>query len=300
MSTTTPPPSSMRDIVDLRSKCSHFRILVIGRANAGKTTLLKKVCNSIENPEIFNPRGNKIDAKIVEGSIRRGIHNIENQLVFKSNPQYIFHDSRGFESGSIEETNKVKTFIRERARSTNLSGQLHAIWYCLPTDTNRPLLEADEDFFGSNLTGKVPVIVILTKSDAVDSQVFQTLLKETKDVRVARALMDQKAEEMLHTRFVDPLKSMEYPPADYVDVKKMHKDGNCGQLIMKTAGALTDNVLRLLFVSVQQNNINWCMKCGMGWVIDDTDQDSDLRDMVYMLLAWFPHIWKASVCLTLA
>ena len=25
-------------------KCSHFRILVIGRANAGKTTILEKVC----------------------------------------------------------------------------------------------------------------------------------------------------------------------------------------------------------------------------------------------------------------
>ena len=24
--------------------CSHFRILVIGRANAGKTTILEKVC----------------------------------------------------------------------------------------------------------------------------------------------------------------------------------------------------------------------------------------------------------------
>jgi GTPase SAR1 family protein len=25
-------------------KCPHFRILVIGRANAGKTTILEKVC----------------------------------------------------------------------------------------------------------------------------------------------------------------------------------------------------------------------------------------------------------------
>ena len=27
-----------------RYKCPHFRILVIGRANAGKTTILEKVC----------------------------------------------------------------------------------------------------------------------------------------------------------------------------------------------------------------------------------------------------------------
>jgi GTPase SAR1 family protein len=34
----------------LRAKYTHFRILVIGRANAGKTTLLKRVCNTEEDP----------------------------------------------------------------------------------------------------------------------------------------------------------------------------------------------------------------------------------------------------------
>ena len=34
------------DIIKLREqyRCQHFRILVIGRANAGKTTILEKVC----------------------------------------------------------------------------------------------------------------------------------------------------------------------------------------------------------------------------------------------------------------
>lgn len=31
-----------------------FRILVIGRANAGKTTLLKRVCNTTEDPSIYD------------------------------------------------------------------------------------------------------------------------------------------------------------------------------------------------------------------------------------------------------
>jgi hypothetical protein len=39
----------------------------------------------------------------------------------------------------------------------------------------------------------------------------------------------------------------------------MHKDGDCKQLITKTAGALTNDVLRLLLVSVQQNNIDLSM-----------------------------------------
>jgi hypothetical protein len=58
-----PPRSGPQDSISLRSKCSHFRILVVGRANAGKTTLLKKVCNSVDDPEIFDARGKKVCAR---------------------------------------------------------------------------------------------------------------------------------------------------------------------------------------------------------------------------------------------
>jgi hypothetical protein len=60
---------------------------------------------------------------------QRGIHDIENQLIFKSNPHFIFHDSRGFESGSLGEIETVKSFVAKRARSGTLPGQLHAIWW---------------------------------------------------------------------------------------------------------------------------------------------------------------------------
>jgi hypothetical protein len=46
---------------DARNKIRRFRILVVGRANAGKTTLLQKVCNTIEMPEIFDGKGNKVN-----------------------------------------------------------------------------------------------------------------------------------------------------------------------------------------------------------------------------------------------
>ena len=41
---------SARNAYDLRAKYTRFRILVIGRANAGKTTLLQRVCNTKEDP----------------------------------------------------------------------------------------------------------------------------------------------------------------------------------------------------------------------------------------------------------
>ncbi|KAJ7208227.1 hypothetical protein GGX14DRAFT_395888 [Mycena pura] len=37
--------------------------------------------------------------------------------------------------------------IAQQATASYLSSQLHAIWYCLPTDTNKPLLETDKQFF---------------------------------------------------------------------------------------------------------------------------------------------------------
>lgn len=62
---------------------------------------------------------------------QRGMHNIENELVFKSNPGFVFHDSRGFEAGGAEELEKVKEFITKRSKRTNLSDQLHVIWYVI-------------------------------------------------------------------------------------------------------------------------------------------------------------------------
>ncbi|KAJ8589754.1 hypothetical protein M405DRAFT_817430, partial [Rhizopogon salebrosus TDB-379] len=51
-------PSSAQDV---RAKFKRFRILVVGRANAGKNTLLWKVYNATGNPKIFDGKGNKVD-----------------------------------------------------------------------------------------------------------------------------------------------------------------------------------------------------------------------------------------------
>ena len=47
-------------IENLRERFGRFRILVVGRANAGKTTILKKICNSIEDPEIYDDQGRRV------------------------------------------------------------------------------------------------------------------------------------------------------------------------------------------------------------------------------------------------
>ena len=43
-----------------------FRILVVGRSNAGKTTLLQRVCKTTELPEIYNSNGEKVKYFMVQ------------------------------------------------------------------------------------------------------------------------------------------------------------------------------------------------------------------------------------------
>ena len=56
------------------------------------------------------------------------MHNIENELVFRSNPGFIFHDSHGFEAGGTSELETIKRFIAEKSEEKQLSSQLHVIW----------------------------------------------------------------------------------------------------------------------------------------------------------------------------
>jgi hypothetical protein len=59
---------------------------------------------------------------------QRGEHEIENEMIFRSNSGFIFHDSRGFEAGGKVELDAVKAFIARRSKERKLMLQVHAIW----------------------------------------------------------------------------------------------------------------------------------------------------------------------------
>jgi len=46
----------------IRGECPQFRILIIGKANAGKTTILRKVCNAKADakPIVYDARGKEV------------------------------------------------------------------------------------------------------------------------------------------------------------------------------------------------------------------------------------------------
>ncbi|KIM38961.1 hypothetical protein M413DRAFT_29553 [Hebeloma cylindrosporum] len=235
-----------KEAAKLRAKYTHFRILVIGRANAGKTTLLKRVCNTTEDP-VYS----KIDP-----TSQRGEHDVNVSFSFTSNPGFIFHDSPGFEAGGEEELQNVLSFIQKKAKAREVKDQIHAIWFCFAPDVSRPLLELEQRFFNEQRGGNVPVVGIFTKFDDFITPVYDENKDEEKNREVACAILKE--------RFEKPLMGYKFPPRAYVRFESIDEDdGNhqeqVGELMKQTAASINNLALKILFITVQQNNLELCV-----------------------------------------
>ncbi|KAG1902481.1 era-like GTP-binding protein [Suillus fuscotomentosus] len=240
------------DAEDLKQRIGRFRVLIMGRANAGKTTILQKVCNTTDQPEIYDAKGNKIDADIVKSSIKRGDHNITNEMIFKSNPIFVFHDSCGFEAGSEDEFENMKKFISERAHATELQERIHAIWYCIPMDDPcRTFQRSEEKFFLECDTGRVPVVTIFTKFEALRPFAYGEIKNELKGVsseerskRISERVEELFTKTGVYDRLCNPENRAR--PKSYVRLQNMNKHNtNCDALLESTTLALDDEELRL-------------------------------------------------------
>ncbi|KAG2093316.1 uncharacterized protein F5147DRAFT_657455 [Suillus discolor] len=258
------------DAQDLRKRIRHFQVLIMGRANTGKTTILQKVCNTTDQPEIYDTKGKKIDAAIVNSSIKRGNHDITNEMVFKSNPIFIFHDSCGFEAGCEEEFENMKKFISERAHATKLEERIHAI---------------------------CSVVAIFTKFEALRPFAYGEIKKELKGVlsEERSKRIAQRVEELFtKTCVLDQLCNPENRarPKSYTT--------NCDTLLESTTLALDDEELRLCLVSMQQSNLELCIKCAITILMDRAHQlfgilRFDYEAYQYQIARWFPHLkWYSS------
>ncbi|KAI6105206.1 GTP-binding protein [Pisolithus croceorrhizus] len=234
-----------------------FRILVMGRANAGKTTILQRVCNSTDKPEIFDGEGNKIDNDIVQGTLMRGHHDIKHELVFKSNPGFVFHDSCGFEAGSTQQFDQMRSFVVDHAATERVNDRVHAIWFCIPmTDYHRTVTAAEKKFFNECDTGHVPVIVLLTKAAEKQGKLLEKWLAHVKD----------------------ELDKCKYPPKGYVTLQsryccaqvycclklllaEMHQEkADCTVLMEGTANVMNEEGLQMILISTQQSSILLCIE----------------------------------------
>ncbi|KAI6046541.1 GTP-binding protein [Pisolithus marmoratus] len=249
------------------SKIKRFRVLVMGRANAGKTTILQRVCNSTDQPEIFDGEGNKVWSHRVMnlGTFQRGYHDIENELVFQSNPGFVFHDSCGFEAGTTQQFDQMKNFVVTHAATPGVNERIHVIWFCIPmTDSHRTVTAAEWKFFNECDTGHVPVIVVVSKVDALYLTAIRELLDGGLGIAEAKEKATEKQGELLekwlaHIRH--ELAECRFPPSGYVSLQKMNQDNaDCTALMQCTANVLNEEGLQKLLISTQQSSIVLCIE----------------------------------------
>ena len=74
-SSDTPPfRQGALDAAAIRRECPQFRVLIMGKANAGKTTILRKVCNAKPDakPVIYDAEGKRVK----QDSAKVGLENL--------------------------------------------------------------------------------------------------------------------------------------------------------------------------------------------------------------------------------
>ncbi|KAI6127407.1 hypothetical protein EDD16DRAFT_284577 [Pisolithus croceorrhizus] len=287
----------------IEKEFTRFRVLIIGRANAGKTTILQRVCGTMEVPKVRDKYGRKIEV-YVQGSLERGEHDIDNEITFRSNPRYVFHDSRGFEAGRIDELKKVESFIAERAKARRLGDRIHAIWYCIPmTDRARAITAVEDTFFSRCGTSNVPVIAIFSKFDGLDPVAYGQLCKEGKNKLDAKLMAPERAMKIFDDgNYMRCLLAMKYPPQDHICLREMDKENaDCSGLIECTAAALKHETLEKLLVSTQQTNMEICIRYAINRTLRRCLHSytkgcqflisEPWWGMQMDLASWFPHIW---------
>jgi len=200
--------------------------------------------------------------------VQRGMHDISNELVFQSNPGFVFHDSRGFEAGGVAELHAVKNFIEKRSKMTELRSQLHVIWYCIPMDDERPFTAAERSFFSECGTGSVPVVAIFTKFDALEDIAYAELRKEGVSREDAVLQTAARAVSDFESMYLSELYERKYPPKGHVYLRDLDKpETDCRELTDTVASVLDDDNLQQLFVSTQRNNLELCIKFAMEKVL---------------------------------
>ncbi|KAH8986670.1 hypothetical protein EDB86DRAFT_3048667 [Lactarius hatsudake] len=228
-----------------------FRVLIIGRANAGKTSILKRICETTESPVIY--RGEE-EVKL-DPSMDRGEHRIDDELVFSNHRGYVFHDSRGIEAGSAGELDILRDFIQRKCGERRLRDRLHAIWYCVPMDNQRPQL--DLKYFKDICPERnVPVIAVFTKYD----QFRRNIQIHVEDFGSPDDDVLDVAEKQFQEHYISPLgddvRFVRLERRLRGKYRKMHKQSlGCDKLIETTAAALNDDMVGLMLLAVQRGNL---------------------------------------------
>ncbi|KAH9002331.1 hypothetical protein EDB86DRAFT_3041124 [Lactarius hatsudake] len=260
-----------------------FRVLIVGRANAGKTSILQRVCNTTDSPVVYRRTGIHTERVQLHSSMERGEHTIEDELEFSNHDGYIFHDSRGFEAGSVEELAIVREFIRQRSGERRMQDRLHAIWYCVPMDNRRP--ELDLKHFNDLCSDKnVPVIAIFTKYD----QFLLNVEMYLEDHGNLNASISDAAERHFQDHYLSHLGVGERS----VRLENMDKsETSCQALLDETVDALNDDTVIVMLLATQRSNLELSINVAVKRVMRRREENT--RFVVKACLFAFPQIWAS-------
>ncbi|KDQ56679.1 hypothetical protein JAAARDRAFT_194652 [Jaapia argillacea MUCL 33604] len=191
--------------------CSRFRVLIVGRAGVGKSSLINVAFGTKQ-------------AAVSE--FHRGVSSIDEEIISPENDRFVLHDSEGYEPGEVNNFTKLKDFIEKRTSEADVGKRLHAIWLCIATPYagGRVFETGDEKIFDLDLHS-VPVVIVFTKYDELIAWEEGELMKGT--VRLDGAAVVKKAKERAaktyKTVYVPQLKTIfkgkGIPPHAHVSVK---------------------------------------------------------------------------------
>ncbi|KAH8669674.1 hypothetical protein BGZ60DRAFT_528146 [Tricladium varicosporioides] len=166
----------------LAHQCRRFRIMVMGKAGVGKSTLLSKVFSIPEDT-----------AGVVHQGHKRGEHSVWRSRTSRNNPLLVIHDSGGFEAAETSNLDEIKRFVEYRASTPDLQDQLHCIWYCIGCDDARFLSEAEEKFLTFLQGSVVPIVFVLTKFDKIISECLVSRISQSDSTMIDIAPMRTQA-----------------------------------------------------------------------------------------------------------
>ncbi|KAJ6592622.1 hypothetical protein B0H19DRAFT_8075 [Mycena capillaripes] len=228
-----------------------FRVLIAGRANAGKTSILQRVCDTTKSPETYRMVDGEHTKIQLNPTSDRGEHEITDELVFSNHDGYVFHDSCGLENGSKKELETLQEFVREHAQKPTLRERLHVIWYCIPMDDRRPGLNV-EPLHALRLDNNVPVIAVFTKCDAFRRNTRIDLEDdEEKAGDDLERLTDQECQEIFQRECLDKIEDIPFVCLEGMNEPTAH----CEELIQTTADALNSGAVTLMLLAVQTKNL---------------------------------------------
>ncbi|KAK7708663.1 hypothetical protein SLS63_013469 [Diaporthe eres] len=102
-----------------------------------------------------------------ENHNQHGKHDIDQPFETDKHPGLILHDSEGFQAGDTKEVVAFEKFLKKRLMAPDVEDQLHAIWICVESYTERPIHTAEEKILSyiEDLAPDMPVIIVGTKTD---------------------------------------------------------------------------------------------------------------------------------------